>query len=94
MASLGRIEPYDGNSDLDAYLKRVELYFIANNIGSVSSDASETTRKLADSKKVATFLTLVGSETYLLLKSLLSPKLPSAFMFIEIAAKLKDHLKP
>ena len=46
MASLGRIEPYDGNSDLDAYLERVELYFIANNIGSVSSDASETTMKL------------------------------------------------
>ena len=59
----------------------------------MSSDANETTRKLADSKKVATFLTLVGSETYLLLKSLLSPKLPSAFTFVEIAAKLKDHLK-
>ena len=43
MASLGRIEPYDGNSDLDAYLERVKLYFIANNIGSVSSDSSETT---------------------------------------------------
>ena len=36
----------------------------------------------------------MGSETYLLLKSLLSPKLPSAFTFAEIAAKLKDHLKP
>ena len=63
MASVGRIEPYDGNSDLDAYLERVELYFVANNIGSVSSDACETTRKLADSKKVATFLTLVVAET-------------------------------
>ena len=45
MASLGRIEPYDGNSGLDVYLERVELYYIANNIGSVSSDASESSLK-------------------------------------------------
>ena len=32
MASVGRIEPYDGNCDLEAYLERLELYFIANNL--------------------------------------------------------------
>ena len=49
---------------------------------------------LADRKKVATLLTLVGSETYILLKSLLSPQLPSEFTFDEITSKLINHLKP
>ena len=94
MASVGRIEPYDGNCDLEAYLERLELYFIANNVGAISGDDSEAARRLADRKKVATLLTLVGSETYLLLKSLLSPQLPSEFTFDEITAKLINHLKP
>ena len=94
MASVGRIEPYDGNCDLEAYLERLELYFIANNVGAISGDDNEAARRLADRKKVATLLTLVGSETYLLLKSLLSPQLPSEFTFDEITSKLINHLKP
>ena len=94
MASVGRIEPFDGNCDLEAYLERLELYFIANNVGAISGDDSEAARRLADRKKVTTLLTLVGSETYMLLKSLLSPQLPSEFTFDEITAKLINHLKP
>ena len=60
MASVGRIEPYDGNCDLEAYLERLELYFIANNVGAISGDDNEAARRLADRKKVATLLTLVG----------------------------------
>ena len=41
MASVGRIEPYDCNCDLEAYLERLELYFIANNVGAISGDDSE-----------------------------------------------------
>ena len=41
MASSGRIEPYDGNCDLEAYLERVELYLIANNVGAISGDENE-----------------------------------------------------
>ena len=94
LASVGRIEPYDGNSDLEAYLERLELYFIANNVGEISGDDNEAARRLAERKKVATLLTLVGSETYLLLKCLLSPQLPSEFTFDEITTKLINHLKP
>ena len=43
---------------------------------------------------MATLLALVGSETYLLLKSLLSPQLPSEFTFDEITSKLINNLKP
>ena len=62
MASVGRIEPYDGNCDLE----RLELYFIANNVGAISGDDNEAARRLADRKKVVTLLPVVGSETYLL----------------------------
>ena len=52
MASVGRIEPYDGNCDLEAYLERLELYFIANNVGAISGDDNAAARRLADRKKV------------------------------------------
>ena len=61
MTSVGRIEPYDGNCDLEAYLERLELYFIANNVGAISGDDNEAARRLADRKTL--LLTLVGSET-------------------------------
>ena len=32
-AYFGQIEQYDGSSDLEAYLERLELYFVANNVG-------------------------------------------------------------
>ena len=46
MASVGRIEPYDGNCDLEAYLERLELYFIAHNFGAISGDINEVARRL------------------------------------------------
>ena len=51
----------------------------------------------ADRKRVATLqgrYTLVGAETYLLLKSLVSPRKPADLSFEEITDKLKSHLKP
>ena len=94
MASGGRIEPYDGNCDLESCLERLELYFIASNVGAISGDDNEAAGRLVDRMKVATLLTLVGSGKYILLKSLLSPQLPSEFTFDEITSKLINHMKP
>ena len=47
----GLIEPYHGNRDLEAYLERLELYFIANNVGAISGDDNEVAMRLADRKK-------------------------------------------
>ena len=93
-AYIGQIEPYDGSSDLEAYLERLELYFVANNVGTVASGADQAVINAADRKRVATLLTLVGPETYLLLKSLVSPRLPADLLFQEITDTLKSHLKP
>ena len=62
MAYISQIEPYDGSSDLEAYLERLELYFVANNVGTVASGADQAVINAADRKRVATLLTLVGPE--------------------------------
>ena len=95
MANIGRIEPYDGSSDLEAYLERLEMYLIANDVAAVGiAGADEVVQLAAEKKKVATLLTLVGPETYLLLKSLVSPQRPVDLSFDEITARLKSHLTP
>ena len=95
MANIGRIEPYDGSSDLEAYLERLEMYLVANDVAAVGiAGADEVVQLAAEKKKVATLLTLVGPETYLLLKSLVSPQRPVDLSFDEITARLKSHLTP
>ena len=37
MGSVCRIEPYDGNCDLESCLERLELFFIASNVGAISA---------------------------------------------------------
>lgn len=44
MGYIGQIEPYDGSSDLEAYLERLEPYFVANNVGAVGSGVDESVR--------------------------------------------------
>ena len=95
MANIGRIEPYDGSSDLEAYLERLEMYLVANDVAAVGiAGADEVVQLAAEKRKVATLLTLVGPETYLLLKSLVSPQRPVDLSFDEITARLKSHLTP
>ena len=88
MANIGRIEQYDGSSDLEAYLERLEMYLVANDVAAVGiAGADEVVQLAAEKKKVATLLTLVGPETYLLLKSLVSPQRPVDLSFDEITAE-------
>ena len=69
---------------------------MANDIGSLAAgvDDNEVNRRAAGRKRVATFLTLIGSETYKLLRSLVSPAVPSTKTFVELTDILKSHLKP
>ena len=48
-----------GTESISAYLERVQLYFVANDI--------------ANEKKLAVLLSVIGSKTYVLLRSLLHP---------------------
>ena len=61
MAQFGRIEVYrPGDETITAYLERVELYFLAND--------------MAEEKKVPVLLSMIGAATYSLLVSPLLPK--------------------
>ena len=82
MTLVGSIETFYLHADnwLE-YIERVEQYFIANGI-----DSAE--------KKRGILLTVVGSETYSLIRNLLTPVKPSEKTFAEIVEILKTHLNP
>ena len=61
------------------YVERIEQYFVANGIND-------------DGKKKGILLTVVGSETYSLLRSLVSPAKSSEKTLEEIIETLKNHL--
>ena len=64
MPTFGQLSEFLAESErVLSYLKRVELYFLANNV--------------QDDKKVAVFLSLIGAKTYEVLRSLVSPDQPN-----------------
>ena len=59
MSSYGRIKEFCPEEEtIESYLERIELFFTANEI--------------ANEKKVAVFLSVVGSKTYTILRSLVA----------------------
>ena len=81
MAVIGSIEQFDvGTSDWPTYAARLDQFIAANAI--------------AEDKKVATLLTVVGSATYKLLQNLLAPDKPSDKDYDQLCKALKDHLAP
>ena len=47
---------------------------------------------VANEKKVAVLLSVIGSKTYVLLRSLLHPEAPKEKTFDQLAKTLKEHL--
>ena len=83
MSSLfGVINPFNLNDgDFSEYYERIEQYFIANKIED-------------EAQKTAIFITVIGDETYSLLKNLLAPTKPSTKSAKDLAKVLTGHLKP
>lgn len=69
-----------GTESILAYLERVQLYFVTNDV--------------ANEKKVAVLLSVIGSKTYALLRSLLHPEAPKEKSFDQLAKTLREHLEP
>ena len=81
MALFGTIDQFDIHDDeFGEYLERVEQYYVANDI--------------VDDKKVAVFITVVGKETYGVLRSLLAPTKPQDKNFKQISEALLRRLNP
>lgn len=77
---MGNIEPFVPGSNFALYKDRVEQFFTANDI--------------ADDKRVATFITIMGCEVFEILCSLCVPDLPSKLGYEQIMKFLMDHFEP
>lgn len=78
---IGRMDYYDSTVETwDSYSERLEQYFICNDV--------------KDEKKVPVLLTLIGGNTYSLLRGLTAPNKPSEETFANLVKVLKDHLCP
>ena len=63
MSSVGKIEEFKPEEEsVAAYLEQIELFFVANNI--------------EERKQVTVFLSVVGANTYTLLRDLVFPAKP------------------
>ena len=83
-ALIGHIEPYDiASSSWDSYLKRVDAYFVANDL--TGND------KAAEAKHRAVFLSLIGGDAFRTLENLVSPNDPMATPLKMIREKLSAH---
>ena len=81
MSPIGQISQFDDAiEDIENYIARVDLFFIANSV--------------VKEKKAASFLTLVGPKIYKLVQTLFSPKEPGECSYEEITSKLKVHFRP
>ena len=80
--SIGQIDPFIvGKDDWTLYVERLTEYLVANGIES-------------EDKKRAVLVTLMGSQAYELLASLVAPQKPSTKKFDEIVTLMTNYLKP
>ena len=78
---IGKIGPYEESAKpWTCYQERLDQYFLVNEI--------------EDEKKVPALLSLVGAQTYRLLRDLFSPTLPSTKDYATLCTKLKSHYSP
>ena len=80
---VGRIEEFDSNKDYwFEYKERLDQYFKANGLA----------KENKNERKVAVFLTVIGSSAYKLLQSLMAPDLPASKSYQELTEALAKHL--
>ena len=81
MAVFGRINEFcPDNETLSVYLKRVDLFFAANNV--------------PNENKVPLFLTVIGATAYSVLHNRVAPASPKSKSFEELVTALKLHYEP
>ena len=92
-SQFGILEPVDG-VDFTDYSERLNFYFVANNIGQVAADASDTVKREADKREVAATISLIGKQTYSTLKDLVLPNLPVEKAYDQLTEISKVYYKP
>ena len=81
MTSYGRIKEFRQEEEtIESYFERIEIFYVANGI--------------AAEKQVPVFLSVIGSKTYTILRSLVAPAKLTDKSFAELSAELKKHFEP
>ncbi|XP_048254597.1 uncharacterized protein K02A2.6-like [Haliotis rufescens] len=82
-STYGRMEEFSvsENADWVEYIERLNQYFVANDV----EDAG---------KRKAILLTIVGKETYSLMRTLVSPAKPADKSYTELVDVVKSHVNP
>lgn len=81
MAHIGQIEQFNHDTDdWSMYIEKVEYYFEANDI--------------ADGRRKAALLSLIGPDTFKLLRSLLVPHTPADYSYDELIQSMSAHFCP
>ena len=76
--AIGRVEPFRiGADDWDQYTEKLEQYFIANEI--------------PDERKVSVLITVIGPETYRLLRNLIAPERPAGKTYDELVRAIRNR---
>lgn len=79
MSAHGKMGTFDSaRKSWISYAERLEFYFLANKVTD-------------DDMKKAVFITVVGTQTYTLLKSLLQPQSPQSASLSDMKTALKKH---
>ncbi|XP_055725310.1 uncharacterized protein LOC129815465 [Salvelinus fontinalis] len=82
LATIGSLTPFDPkNQEWEEYCEIMEHFFAANEI----TDAA---------KQKSILISVVGAQTYSLMRNLLSPDKPGEKSFIDLVELLKNHFNP
>ena len=81
MAAFGELKQFEPEFEkISSYLEHLKLYFTANDI--------------AEGRRVAVFLSVIGAKTYSLLRDLVSPTSPKDMSLEHLAEVLEKHFEP
>ena len=87
-----RLEIFE-TGDFDEYAERLNFHFLANDIGQVADDATETVQTAADKKKCAVLISQLSGQVYSTLKNLCLPDKPGQKKFEELLKLLCDYFQ-
>ena len=94
----GKLEEFGGRAaEFDSYVERMEQYFIANDLETLTladDRSNEAHVKARNIKRRAIFLSMVGADTYSLLRNLVSPGKPTDKTLDDLIKLLTEHYHP
>ena len=89
------IERFSGAAaDWDAYMEGLEPYLIANDSGEIKISDNAGAVQAREKKRRSILLSVIGADTYFLLRNLCPPTKPAEKSCNEIAEIMKKHFSP